>query len=195
MASFPWRILCQWEFWWIHFSLACWVNSSSHPNHAFTELANFFTCSMSVLSSLYYFKLFSITSIYMCQIRFPTWKKNEGNKITSYLCMWYPYLQEIIDGPQILWLQSLWVFVMHRHETPQIEIPSAHDNSVWDLAWHPIGYLLCRYDNLVAYFTYGIISSYWFQIWTLVFNLVYPRLFKLWTSGRINWVLNNHVIN
>lgn len=21
----------------------------------------------------------------------------------------------------------------------------AHDNSVWDLAWHPIGYLLCRY--------------------------------------------------
>ena len=133
--------------------------------------------------------------LFSALIRFPTWKKNEGNKITSYLCIWYPYLQEIIDGPQILWLQSLWVFVMHRHETPQIEIPSAHDNSVWDLAWHPIGYLLCRCDNLVAYFTYGIISSYWFQIWTLVFNLVYPRLFKLWTSGRINWVLNNHVIN
>ncbi|TKY68264.1 Flowering time control protein FY [Spatholobus suberectus] len=32
-----------------------------------------------------------------------------------------------------------------RHETPQIEIPNAHDNNVWDLAWHPIGYLLCSY--------------------------------------------------
>lgn len=31
------------------------------------------------------------------------------------------------------------------HEAPQIEINNAHDNSVWDLAWHPVGYLLCRY--------------------------------------------------
>ncbi|KAF4348357.1 hypothetical protein G4B88_007883 [Cannabis sativa] len=36
---------------------------------------------------------------------------------------------------------------MYEHETPQIEIPSAHDNSVWDLAWHPIGYLLCSGSN------------------------------------------------
>lgn len=36
------------------------------------------------------------------------------------------------------------------HEAPQIEINNAHDNSVWDLAWHPVGYLLCRY--LAVYF-------------------------------------------
>lgn len=39
--------------------------------------------------------------------------------------------------------------LMHRHDTPQVEIPNAHDNSVWDLAWHPIGYLLCRYVLLL----------------------------------------------
>ncbi|CAL5400802.1 unnamed protein product [Camellia sinensis] len=33
------------------------------------------------------------------------------------------------------------------HETPQLEIPNAHDNSVWDLAWHPIGYILCSGSN------------------------------------------------
>ncbi|MBA0571062.1 hypothetical protein Golob_004656, partial [Gossypium lobatum] len=33
------------------------------------------------------------------------------------------------------------------HETPQIELPNAHDNSVWDIAWHPIGYLLCSGSN------------------------------------------------
>ncbi|KAL0672658.1 hypothetical protein Bca4012_000638 [Brassica carinata] len=34
-----------------------------------------------------------------------------------------------------------------RHENPQIEISNAHDNSVWDLAWHPIGYLLSSGSN------------------------------------------------
>uniref|UniRef100_A0A2N9H2U1 Anaphase-promoting complex subunit 4 WD40 domain-containing protein n=2 Tax=Fagus sylvatica TaxID=28930 RepID=A0A2N9H2U1_FAGSY len=28
-----------------------------------------------------------------------------------------------------------------------VEIPNAHDNAVWDLAWHPIGYLLCSGSN------------------------------------------------
>ncbi|KAL9255573.1 Flowering time control protein FY-like protein [Drosera capensis] len=38
------------------------------------------------------------------------------------------------------------------HETPQIQMPSAHDNAVWDLKWHPIGYLLSGYgeQNLPA---------------------------------------------
>ena len=39
----------------------------------------------------------------------------------------------------------LWLFLMHRHETYQVEIPNAHDNSERNLAWHPIGYLLCRW--------------------------------------------------
>uniref|UniRef100_A0A803MYB2 Uncharacterized protein n=1 Tax=Chenopodium quinoa TaxID=63459 RepID=A0A803MYB2_CHEQI len=33
------------------------------------------------------------------------------------------------------------------HETPQIEVPNAHDNAVWDLAWHPAGYILCSGSN------------------------------------------------
>ena len=33
----------------------------------------------------------------------------------------------------------LWLFLMHRQETYQLEIPNAHDNSERNLAWHPIG--------------------------------------------------------
>ncbi|ERM94579.1 hypothetical protein AMTR_s00011p00028190 [Amborella trichopoda] len=32
---------------------------------------------------------------------------------------------------------------MDRHETPQAEVNNARENSVWDLAWHPIFYILC----------------------------------------------------
>ncbi|XP_030509661.1 flowering time control protein FY isoform X2 [Cannabis sativa] len=57
---------------------------------------------------------------------------------------WHPFHEEYFvsgsyDGSMFHWLVG--------HETPQIEIPSAHDNSVWDLAWHPIGYLLCSGSN------------------------------------------------
>ncbi|KAG5227704.1 flowering time control protein [Salix suchowensis] len=53
---------------------------------------------------------------------------------------WHPFHEEYFvsgsyDGSIFHWLVG--------HETPQIEVSSAHDNSVWDLAWHPIGYLLC----------------------------------------------------
>ncbi|KAF6145395.1 hypothetical protein GIB67_034165 [Kingdonia uniflora] len=34
-----------------------------------------------------------------------------------------------------------------RHEDPQVEVVGAHENSVWDLAWHPIGYILCSGSN------------------------------------------------
>lgn len=44
---------------------------------------------------------------------------------------------------------TIKILLMRRHETPQVEIPNAHDNSVWDLAWHPIGYLLCRLSAVV----------------------------------------------
>ena len=50
------------------------------------------------------------------------------------------------------------------HEAPQVEINNAHDNSVWDLAWHPVGYLLCRY------------WAVYFQILQLTLFLIYRLL-------------------
>lgn len=57
---------------------------------------------------------------------------------------WHPFHEEYFvsgsfDGSIFHWLVG--------HETPHIEIPGAHDNSVWDLAWHPIGYILCSGSN------------------------------------------------
>ncbi|KAF3434280.1 hypothetical protein FNV43_RR25383 [Rhamnella rubrinervis] len=57
---------------------------------------------------------------------------------------WHPFHEEYFvsgsfDGSISHWLVG--------HETPQVEISNAHDNSVWDLAWHPIGYLLCSGSN------------------------------------------------
>ncbi|KAL6288777.1 hypothetical protein ACE6H2_006287 [Prunus campanulata] len=57
---------------------------------------------------------------------------------------WHPFHEEYFvsgsfDGSIYHWLVG--------HDTPQVEIPNAHDNSVWDLAWHPIGYLLCSGSN------------------------------------------------
>ncbi|XP_048426231.1 flowering time control protein FY-like isoform X2 [Pyrus x bretschneideri] len=57
---------------------------------------------------------------------------------------WHPFHEEYFvsgsfDGSIYHWIVG--------HETPQVEIPNAHDHSVWDLAWHPIGYLLCSGSN------------------------------------------------
>lgn len=57
---------------------------------------------------------------------------------------WHPFHEEYFvsgsfDGSIFHWLVE--------HETPQAEIPNAHDSSVWDLAWHPNGYLLCSGGN------------------------------------------------
>lgn len=57
---------------------------------------------------------------------------------------WHPFHEEYFvsgsfDGSIFHWLVG--------HDTPQVEIPNAHDNSVWDLAWHPIGYILCSGSN------------------------------------------------
>jgi polyadenylation factor subunit 2 len=57
---------------------------------------------------------------------------------------WHPFHEEYFvsgsfDGAIFHWLVG--------HDTPQVEIQNAHDNSVWDLAWHPIGYLLCSGSN------------------------------------------------
>ncbi|KAJ1695724.1 hypothetical protein LUZ63_012422 [Rhynchospora breviuscula] len=57
---------------------------------------------------------------------------------------WHPFHEEYFvsgsfDGAIFHWLVG--------HETPQAEIVGAHDNCVWDLAWHPIGYLLASGSN------------------------------------------------
>ncbi|GMH27042.1 hypothetical protein Nepgr_028885 [Nepenthes gracilis] len=57
---------------------------------------------------------------------------------------WHPSHEEYFvsgsyDGSIFHWIVG--------HETPQIEMPTAHDNAVWDLAWHPIGYILCSGSN------------------------------------------------
>lgn len=53
---------------------------------------------------------------------------------------WHPFHEEYFvsgsyDGSIYHWLVG--------HENPQVELPGAHEDCVWDLAWHPIGYLLC----------------------------------------------------
>ncbi|KAL4203740.1 hypothetical protein AMTRI_Chr01g129530 [Amborella trichopoda] len=57
---------------------------------------------------------------------------------------WHPFHEEYFvsgsyDGSIFHWLVG--------HEIPQAEVNSAHENSVWDLAWHPIGYILCSGSN------------------------------------------------
>lgn len=57
---------------------------------------------------------------------------------------WHPFHEEYFvsgsfDGSIFHWLVG--------HDTPQVEIVNAHDQSVWDLAWHPIGYILCSGSN------------------------------------------------
>ncbi|XP_076960620.1 flowering time control protein FY-like [Bidens hawaiensis] len=63
-----------------------------------------------------------------------------GHKKDVTALAWHPFHEEYFvsgsfDGSIFHWLVG--------HETPQIEIQNAHDSGVWDLAWHPIGYLLC----------------------------------------------------
>ncbi|PIA28145.1 hypothetical protein AQUCO_07200055v1 [Aquilegia coerulea] len=57
---------------------------------------------------------------------------------------WHPFHEEYFvsgsyDGSIFHWLVG--------HENPQVEVCGAHENSVWDLAWHPIGYILCSGSN------------------------------------------------
>ncbi|KAI3919089.1 hypothetical protein MKW98_016642 [Papaver atlanticum] len=57
---------------------------------------------------------------------------------------WHPFQEEYFvsgsfDGSIFHWLIG--------HDTPQVEITGAHENSVWDLAWHPIGNILCSGSN------------------------------------------------
>lgn len=78
----------------------------------------------------------------------------------------------------------LWLFLLHRHETPQVEIPNAHDNAVWDLAWHPIGYLLCRWTQ----------SSCLWSFWQSLFICL--ELWIIFYSGLVllSFLIVDHII-
>lgn len=57
---------------------------------------------------------------------------------------WHPTQETLFasgayDGSIMFWDAN--------HETPQAQIPNAHDGSVWDMAWHPLGHVLCSGSN------------------------------------------------
>jgi polyadenylation factor subunit 2 len=57
---------------------------------------------------------------------------------------WHPLHETLFasgayDGSIMFWCAN--------HETPQAQIPNAHDGSVWDMAWHPLGHVLCSGSN------------------------------------------------
>ncbi|XP_047337683.1 flowering time control protein FY [Impatiens glandulifera] len=67
-----------------------------------------------------------------------------GHKKDVTALAWHPSHEEYFvsgsfDGSIFHWLVG--------EEDPQMECAGAHDNSVWDLAWHPMGYLLCSGSN------------------------------------------------
>ncbi|XP_010547347.1 PREDICTED: flowering time control protein FY-like [Tarenaya hassleriana] len=67
-----------------------------------------------------------------------------GHKKDITSLAWHPFHEEYFvsgsfDGSIFHWIVG--------HENPQVEIANAHGNSVWDLAWHPVGYLLCSGSN------------------------------------------------
>ncbi|KAL6227572.1 hypothetical protein ACLB2K_001529 [Fragaria x ananassa] len=71
-----------------------------------------------------------------------------GHRIEVTALAWHPIHEEYFvsgsrDGSIFHWLVG--------HETAQVEVPNAHNsnhnNSVWDLQWHPIGHMLCSGSN------------------------------------------------
>ncbi|KAL6222763.1 hypothetical protein ACLB2K_006154 [Fragaria x ananassa] len=71
-----------------------------------------------------------------------------GHRIEVTALAWHPIHEEYFvsgsrDGSIFHWLVG--------HETAQVEGPNAHNSnhndSVWDLHWHPIGHMLCSGSN------------------------------------------------
>jgi polyadenylation factor subunit 2 len=57
---------------------------------------------------------------------------------------WHPFQENLFasgafDGSIYFWIVG--------DESPQARIPNAHDNTVWDIAWHPLGHILCSGSN------------------------------------------------
>ncbi|KMZ61211.1 putative WD-repeat protein [Zostera marina] len=57
---------------------------------------------------------------------------------------WHPFHEEYFVSGSFNGSIFHWIV---GHENPQVEISAAHESSVWDLAWHPIGYILCSGSN------------------------------------------------
>ncbi|CAK9263140.1 unnamed protein product [Sphagnum jensenii] len=49
------------------------------------------------------------------------------------------------SGSKKTWVSLKWRG--NRHEGQQAEVANAHESSVWDLAWHPTGHILCSGSN------------------------------------------------
>lgn len=76
--------------------------------------------------------------------------QRRGSQVTSLA--WHPFHKELFvsgnsDGSVIHWL------VGHGVPQAQADIGHAHRGSVWDLAWHPIGHVLCSgsYDQFTKF--------------------------------------------
>mmetsp|Transcript_18706 Transcript_18706/g.30748 ORF Transcript_18706/g.30748 Transcript_18706/m.30748 type:complete len:418 (+) Transcript_18706:90-1343(+) len=68
--------------------------------------------------------------------------RGHQREVTSLSC--HPFHEEMFvsgshDGTILFWLV--------REENPVAEIPNAHESAVWDLAWHPVGHILCSGSN------------------------------------------------
>ncbi|KAH8940066.1 hypothetical protein BDL97_15G068900 [Sphagnum fallax] len=53
---------------------------------------------------------------------------------------WHPQKSLLVSDSSLKWRGN-------RHEGQQAEVANAHESSVWDLAWHPMGHILCSGSN------------------------------------------------
>eukprot|EP01027_Heterolobosea_sp_BB2_P011343 GEZU01016514.1.p1 GENE.GEZU01016514.1~~GEZU01016514.1.p1 ORF type:complete len:445 (-),score=71.92 GEZU01016514.1:23-1357(-) len=68
----------------------------------------------------------------------------KGHKREITALAWHPFHEELFasggfDGSLMFWVVG--------NENPQGHIPNAHESSVWDVAWHPLGHILCSGSN------------------------------------------------
>ncbi|PIA43555.1 hypothetical protein AQUCO_01900148v1 [Aquilegia coerulea] len=57
---------------------------------------------------------------------------------------WHPFHEEyFVSGSY----EGSIFHLLVGHENPLVEVCGAHENSVWDLAWHSISYILCSGSN------------------------------------------------
>lgn len=66
---------------------------------------------------------------------------------------WHPFVEDYFatgayDGSMAMWRAG--------HDDGCVaEIPLAHDGTIWDMEWHPLGHVLatCSYDNMTRFWT------------------------------------------
>lgn len=65
LAPIPWRILCQWEFWWIYFPLAGWVSLLIQNTGCITEFFSFVLSSVVQVPKLVWFYCFTLHKVFI----------------------------------------------------------------------------------------------------------------------------------